>query len=463
MSLQPLYHKIRGIVGTLFGFEDGNAAQLRSVSTNVLEVRSNDDLAYGIMRGAAPVGGNDYANKTYVDASSGGAAGALCVTKFAFDYVSGGVAATPIPSNADVYRVMLQINTAFDGAYTQISVGRNGNESLLMQAGDNAPGTPDIYVVDQITGIGATAGILLVTVSNPNSGRQTGHAANKLVDSLALFQTNGVQVGDQVVNLAARSEGWQTGYAANKLIDSTALFQTNGVQPGSRITNRVTNVAANVVSVDSETQLTLDADIFANYVLRASGSNTSVTANYLVDSGADFITSGVVNGDIVLNTANNTISSVISVDIDELELSDDIFLASPVGYQVFYGENYEVFSTANVVSVDSETQLTLDADIFANYVLRATGNNTSATANYLVDSGADFITSGVVNGDIVLNTADNTISSVIAVDIDELELSDDIFLGSPVGYRVFYGERYEISANSQGDGICAVMYSVPNS
>lgn len=306
MSLQPLYHKIRGIVGTIFGFEDGEAAQIKAISTsNILEVRSSDDLAYGIMRGLAPVGANDYATKSYVDGATGGASGALCVTKFAFDYASGGVATTPIPANADVYKVMLQINTAFDGPYTQILVGRNGNESLLMQAGDNNPGQADVYVVDQITGVGATAGILLVTVSNPNSGRQTGYLANKLIDSLALFQTNGVQIGDQVVNLA-------------------------------------TMATANVTSVDSETQLTLDADIFSNYVLRASGNNTTVTANYLVDSGADFIASGVVNGDAVLNLVDNTLSSVVTVDVDELELSDDIFAASPVGYSVFYGERYSI-------------------------------------------------------------------------------------------------------------------------
>ena len=65
--------------------------------------------------------------------------------------------------------------------------------------------------------------------------------------------------------------GQVTSVSANKLIDSSATFITNGIRPGDVIYKYASNpsvwsagVSATVVSVDSETQLTLDADIFTS-------------------------------------------------------------------------------------------------------------------------------------------------------------------------------------------------------
>jgi hypothetical protein len=49
---------------------------------------------------------------------------------------------------------------------------------------------------------------------------------------------------------------------ANKLSDSTATFITDGVRSGMRVTNTVANTTAMITSVDSETVLTLDTNIF---------------------------------------------------------------------------------------------------------------------------------------------------------------------------------------------------------
>ena len=46
------------------------------------------------------------------------------------------------------------------------------------------------------------------------------------------------------------------------MIDSTALFITNNVQTGDVVHNDTSGTAATVISVDSETQLTLNANIF---------------------------------------------------------------------------------------------------------------------------------------------------------------------------------------------------------
>ena len=65
--------------------------------------------------------------------------------------------------------------------------------------------------------------------------------------------------------------GNPTSISANKLIDSAATFVTDGIRPGDVIYKYAawsgSDVSATVVSVDSETQLTLDADIFTSVTM----------------------------------------------------------------------------------------------------------------------------------------------------------------------------------------------------
>jgi hypothetical protein len=56
--------------------------------------------------------------------------------------------------------------------------------------------------------------------------------------------------------------GTNTTATSLKLIDSAATFITNGVATGDVVHNDTAQTAATVVSVDSETQLTLNANIF---------------------------------------------------------------------------------------------------------------------------------------------------------------------------------------------------------
>lgn len=69
----------------------------------------------------------------------------------------------------------------------------------------------------------------------------------------------------------------------------------------------------------------------------SSGSNTSVTANKLVDTtgSTDFVTDGVAVGDAVTNTDDSTIALVTNVDdLNTLSLDTDIFTAFPKAYLV---------------------------------------------------------------------------------------------------------------------------------
>ncbi len=60
---------------------------------------------------------------------------------------------------------------------------------------------------------------------------------------------------------------------SNKLTDSNALFVSRGTQVGDIVKNLNTGATATVTVVDSETQLTLDADIFST-----TGESYAVTA-----------------------------------------------------------------------------------------------------------------------------------------------------------------------------------------
>lgn len=69
--------------------------------------------------------------------------------------------------------------------------------------------------------------------------------------------------------------------------------------------------------------------------IKLSGANTSVVANQLVDSGADFSATGVSLGDIVYNDTSGAAATVTSVGSTTLGLSADIFTTTPSNYRIF--------------------------------------------------------------------------------------------------------------------------------
>lgn len=70
-----------------------------------------------------------------------------------------------------------------------------------------------------------------------------------------------------------------------------------------------------------------------------------------------------------------------------------------------------------------------------------TGTTTATTADKLVDSGATFVTDKVKVGDIVYNTTDNTAATVTAVDSETtLSVNANIF-ASGEAYTVYLQER----------------------
>jgi len=81
-------------------------------------------------------------------------------------------------------------------------------------------------------------------------------------------------------------------------------------------------------------------------------------------------------------------------------------------------------------------------------VQQISGTTDGTTTDKLVDSGADF--TGVVIGDIVYNTTDNTVATVTAIDSTTiLELSANI-MASGEAYIVFLAGPDQESSDSDG-------------
>ena len=60
-----------------------------------------------------------------------------------------------------------------------------------------------------------------------------------------------------------RLEGGITGFASNKLVDNTGVFNTS-VSVGDIVTNKRTHLTATISAIDSDTQLSLSADLFTS-------------------------------------------------------------------------------------------------------------------------------------------------------------------------------------------------------
>lgn len=140
---------------------------------------------------------------------------------------------------------------------------------------------------------------------------------------------------------------WQgnvTTATTGKLIDATANFTAAGaaVPAGAVVRNTVTGQETTVASVDSATQLTLEADIFPYvnccYTVHFhSGTATAVTAGKLVNGAGAFsnATYPVGVGDLVQNRDEGTSTTVVSVDsATQLTLAADIFTAPGQHYVV---------------------------------------------------------------------------------------------------------------------------------
>lgn len=148
--------------------------------------------------------------------------------------------------------------------------------------------------------------------------------------------------GDEIPSSSARI-GVVTSVTADKLVDSAGAFTTDhAVAEGDIVENPLRQTRTTVTTVDSATQLTLNADIFRYagepYIVHCqTGTNTTATANKLIDSAGIFTntTYTVKEGDIAENITDSTLANVVSVDsATQLTLDADIFTATGKTYVI---------------------------------------------------------------------------------------------------------------------------------
>ena len=100
--------------------------------------------------------------------------------------------------------------------------------------------------------------------------------------------------GDIVDSTFTRIDGTTTSISTGKLIDSSATFITDGIRKGQYVFNKDTFKFSYVVSVDSETQITLRDDIFT----------TSGDTYFIDECILTYGTYDPVNGSVIQNSDN---------------------------------------------------------------------------------------------------------------------------------------------------------------
>jgi hypothetical protein len=131
---------------------------------------------------------------------------------------------------------------------------------------------------------------------------------------------------------------------------------------------------------------------------KASGNITSVVSNGFQDSSATFLSDGIVEGDVVINTTTGNMSNVLAV-----------------------ASNNTIILTSRIFSFAGQGYMIISEELL----------------NSLQDSSATFLSYGIVEGDIVVNTTTGDVSNVLSVVSNSIIiLTSNIFLIDGQGYMI---------------------------
>ena len=220
-----------------------------------------------------------------------------------------------------------------------------------------------------------------------------------------------------------------------------------------------------------------DGEFNGDYVIKAQGTTDSTISNKLYDSGAEFEDNNLTVGDTVRNLTDNTSTTITAIDSNiQLSLVNNIFVSGdeymilenfnqgnyePVLTKplIFYGIKETGISTnksKNWISSGSSSLVqyfrpsNTNEDAYNSTNPAESGTTTSTTTNKLIETGQNF-TSTVIVGDIVLNTTDNTKSTVSSVDSDtQLTLADDIMVSGET-YVIYRPPAFTINFDNEVD------------
>jgi len=241
--------------------------------------------------------------------------------------------------------------------------------------------------------------------------------------------------------------GTTTGTATNKLIQSSQNF-TSTVTNGDQVVNQASGATALVTNVDSNTQLTLDADIMV------SGQEYTIDNSPFLSQGHYFVVSvggtqslnGLSNwavGDWVIAGATNTWEKLDHTQVDG---------TGTVG-------NITKWSSTNVIAdsimAESGSTISVTGSIAATQLLSSGGNFAVNTNKFTANA-----TSGNVafTGDLSINTNKFTVNATSGNTLAAGTITSPTFLGDLNGTINTLTTAVTQSANNNSTKVATTAY-----
>ena len=223
------------------------------------------------------------------------------------------------------------------------------------------------------------------------------------------------------------ANGTTTGVQANKLIDSSASFTTT-VTVGDKVINQVDGQSALVTNIDSNTTLSLDADIMLSGEDYTIDNSPFITQGhyYVVSVGGTTTLNGVSNwtvGDWVIAGANNQWTKLDHSQVDGTGTTGNLTKWS--GTQVIADSIVSESGSAITVdgSLSTNTNLSSTGDFAVNtnkFNVAAASGNTSFAGNLAINTNK-FTVNSTTGNTLVAGTLDVTGKTTFG---DDITISD---------------------------------------
>ncbi len=158
-----LYARMAGIVTSFFTWGEGGPGI--NVNGAALEVKNNANSGFAVMRGANPVGANDFVT---LGSLPGGLDGPVLAISVAVG-TANATSTAQIPLGAIVVGCQLNVTTPYS-AGTTIEVGFTGTPGAFLGLGDNTATAAGLYKADQQTTLGGNEAVLVTVLGGPAAG-----------------------------------------------------------------------------------------------------------------------------------------------------------------------------------------------------------------------------------------------------------------------------------------------------
>lgn len=229
---------------------------------------------------------------------------------------------------------------------------------------------------------------------------------NGIYESSTSPEIDPVRWVESDIVITKTESGTATSTTSNKLVDTAGQFTAN-VKVGDIVSNTTDNTTASVTAIDSNTQLSLSADIMASgeaYVIKqSSASQSGLDTNYIAFDGYGYFEDGV-NPQLsrTLLQSNNTIFR-----IDDFNVRVPVFTEDTNSVTFFYkGEE----KRTQTISTSTNTNAQID------YITVSGSDNTDSYRQRVLADGGTFEDNSLL--DDFLNSIDIGL-------VDELYVNSD--------------------------------------